>query len=104
MYESFDFDPGTASFEWDEEKDRINFEKHGIHFRTAARVFLDPNRLIREDTEHQEELRYDILGRVGKILFVVCAFRTNNTVRMISARLATKAEKERYEYGEDEFE
>ena len=37
MYESFDFDPGTASFEWDEEKDRINFEKHGIHFRTAAR-------------------------------------------------------------------
>ena len=104
MYESFDFDPGIASFEWDEEKDRINFEKHGIHFRTAARVFLDPNRLIREDTEHQEELRYVILGRVGKILFVVCAFRTNNTVRMISARLATKAEKERYEYGEDEFE
>ena len=49
MFEYFDIDLTKASFEWDEEKDRINFMKHGIHFRTAARVFLDPNKLIRED-------------------------------------------------------
>ena len=78
--------------------------KHGIHFRTAAKVFLDPKRLIREDEEHPEELRYDILGRVGKILFVVCAFRDQNAIRMISARLATAPEKERYEDGEDDYE
>ena len=100
----FDFDLEKLSFEWDEEKDRINFYKHGIHFKTAAKVFLDPNKLIREDEEHREELRYDVLGRVGKILFVVCAFRQENTVRLISARLATPTEKERYEYGEDDFE
>lgn len=104
MYELFEFDLSKASFEWDEEKDRINFEKHGIHFKTAAKVFLDPNKLIREDSEHPEEMRYDILGRVGKILFVVCSFRSYNTIRMISARLATKPEKERYEHGEDDFE
>ena len=104
MLGHFDLDLTNASFEWDEEKDRINFMKHGIHFRTAAKVFLDPNKLIREDEEHREELRYDILGKVGKILFVVCAFRDQNVIRMISARLATAPEKERYEYGEDDYE
>ena len=72
-------------------------------FATAAKVFLDPNKLIREDEEHPQEVRYDIPGKVGKVLFVVCAFREGNIVRLISARLATMLEKERYEYGEDEF-
>ena len=67
-------------------------------------MFLDPQKLIREDTEHPEELRFDVLGRVGKILFVVCALRKHDAVRLISARLATKAEKERYEDGEDDVE
>ena len=103
MYEYFNFDYKSASFEWDEEKDTANFRKHGIHFRTAAKVFLDPNKLIREDEEHLSEQRFDILGKVGKILFVVCAFREKNTVRLISARIATNPEKERYEHGENEM-
>ena len=43
------------SFEWDDEKEQINFAKHGIHFRTAVKVFFDPYKLIREDYEHPEE-------------------------------------------------
>ena len=104
MYESFDIDLDQFSFEWDEEKDRINFAKHGIHFKTAAKVFLDPNMLIREDEEHPQELRYDVLGRVGKVLFVVCAIKEENVIRLISARIATPLEKARYEHGEDDFE
>ena len=104
MFEHFDFDLSKATFEWDEQKDQINFSKHGIHFKTAAKVFLDPNKLIREDVEHPEEFRYDILGKVGKVLFVVCAFKEENVVRLISARLATVIERTRYEYGEDDFE
>ena len=104
MYEHFGFDLSQASFEWDERKDQINFAKHGIHFKTAVKVFLDPNKLIREDEEHPEELRYDILGKIGKVLFVVCAFKEENVVRMISARIATPMEKERYEHGEDDYE
>ena len=73
-------------------------------FKTAVKVFLDPNKLIREDEEHPEELRYDILGKIGKVLFVVCAFKEENVVRMISARIATPMEKERYEHGEDDYE
>lgn len=104
MYKCFDIDLSTVEFEWDERKDEINFVKHGIHFKTAAKVFLDPNKLIREDEEHPEELRYDVLGRVGKILFVVCAFKEENAIRQISARIATVPEKARYEYGEGEIE
>ena len=103
MYEYFDFDIANASFEWDEKKDRSNFQKHGIHFSTAARVFLDPNKLIRQDEEHEEEERYDILGKVGKVLFVVCVFRKETVVRLISARVASVPERKRYEYGEDEY-
>ena len=103
MYGYFEFDIKSASFEWDEEKDSLNFRKHGIHFKTAAKVFLDPYKLIREDEEHPGEERYNILGKVGKVLFVVCAFKEENIVRMISARLAALPEKERYEHGEDEF-
>lgn len=102
MFEFFELDVSKASFEWDDEKERLNFIKHGIHFKTAARVFLDPYKLIREDTEHPGEPRYDILGKVGKVLFVVCTFREGNTIRLISARLAAAAEKERYEHGEDD--
>ncbi|MBO4885488.1 MAG: BrnT family toxin [Clostridia bacterium] len=104
MFEFFDFDFSSVTFEWDEQKDRLNFIKHGIHFKTVAKVFLDPNKLIREDEEHPEELRYDILGMVGKVLFVVCAFKDENVVRLISARLATAIERARYEHGEDDFE
>ena len=46
------------------------------------------------------EKRYDILGKVGKVLFVVCTLKRENIVRIISARRATELEKARYEYGE----
>ena len=52
MYEYFEFDIDNSRFEWDEEKDHLNFTKHGIHFKTAVKVFLDPNKLIRVDEEH----------------------------------------------------
>ena len=103
MYEYFDYDIENASFEWDDEKDQLNFTKHGIRFRTAAKVFLDPYKLIREDEEHQEEERYNVLGKVGKVLFVVCAFRKDHVVRLISARMASAPERERYYNGEGEL-
>ena len=103
MYEFFDFDVEAASFEWDEDKEEQNFRKHGIHFRTAVKVFLDPYKLIRTDEEHPEEERYNILGKVGKVLFVICTIKEGNIVRMISARLATVPEKKRYNDGEDDF-
>jgi len=103
MYKKFECNIENFVFEWDESKDALNFQKHGIHFKTAVKVFLDPYMMIREDEEHPEELRFNILGKVRKVLFVVCTFRNQNTVRIVSARLASTLEKERYAYGEDDF-
>ena len=100
MYEYFDFDYPNTVFEWDDEKAAANFREHGIRFETASKVFADENKLIRRDEEHPDEDRYDVLGKVGKVLFVVCTLKKEDAVRIISARRATEPEKERYEHGE----
>ncbi|WP_022766675.1 BrnT family toxin [Butyrivibrio sp. XPD2006] len=103
MYNHFTIDFDTVDFEWDDEKDNYNFATHGIRFKTAAKVFLDPDALIRDDDEHLGEERYDVIGSIGKIIFVVITIRKGNTIRIISARCATKPEKERYLYGKNEY-
>ena len=104
MYEYFDIDLDTAEFEWDEEKEASNFSKHDIRFNTAVKVFKDENKLIRYDEEHPREERYDVLGCVGSVLFVVCAFKKDNVIRIISARRASAEEKRRYYNGPSEDE
>ena len=86
-------------FEWDEKKAEINLEKHGISFETAAKVFLDEDRLeIYDEVHSTEEDRYITIGRAGEILFVVYTERTPK-IRLISARRATPKERRLY-YGE----
>lgn len=59
-------------FEWDEEKNKINMEKHGIDFDTAMLVFNDLQRIEIYDIEHSlEEDRYNTIGMVNDVLFVV---------------------------------
>lgn len=83
-------------FEWDEEKDRLNQEKHGISFETAAYVFQDEHYIEMYDFEHSvDEDRYIAIGRVGELLFVVFTERAAN-IRLISARLATPSERRLY--------
>lgn len=88
-------------FEWDERKNQINQEKHGISFETAAYVFQDEHYIEMFDFEHStaDEERYIAIGRVGRILFVVFTERKDD-IRLISARLATEAERRLY-YDQD---
>ena len=85
-------------FEWDEEKNLINIKKHdGISFSMAVRVFLDENRIEKYDLDHStEEDRYNVIGMVEKLLFVVYTEREKDTIRIISARKATKEECDEY--------
>lgn len=87
-------------FEWDEEKAKLNLEKHGIPFEIAAKVFLDENRIEIYDEAHSnaEEERYITIGLAGKVLFVVYTTRCLR-IRMISARLANPMERRAY-YGD----
>ena len=82
--------------EWDEDKNRINIEKHGISFETAALVFADENCQELYDEDHSiDEDRYIAIGLVEEVLFVVHTVRNEN-IRLISARLATKTERNFY--------
>ena len=88
-------------FEWDDEKDRKNIAKHGIGFRTAILVFKDLNRLEKYDAAHSlNEDRYLTIGEINGTFMVVTVVYTERpeTIRIISARRATKEEKEEY-YG-----
>ena len=50
-------------FEYDDEKNRANIKKHGVSFRTAARVFFDYDRIEFYDDEHSfDEDRYNVIG------------------------------------------
>ena len=88
----------SLRFEWDENKAKLNFEKHGILFETAAKVVLDENRIeIYDETHSINEDRYITIGLANEVLFVVYTERTQN-IRLISARLATERERKVY-YG-----
>ena len=83
-------------YEWDSEKEALNIKKHGLDFDTAVLVFEDENYIEWYDTEHSKtEERYNVLGMVHDVLFVVYTERRDN-VRIISARLATKQERSLY--------
>ena len=87
-------------FEWDDEKERINnIAKHGIDFSTAALVFGDINRIEKYDNLHSEnEDRYITIGKISGATIVVMVVYTERSpaIRIISARMATKREKEAY--------
>ena len=86
-------------FEWDELKNEANKRNHGISFETAAFVFNDENRIEIYDAVHSKinDDRYITIGKVRKVLYVVFTEREDK-IRIISARLAEKKEKEIY-YG-----
>jgi len=122
------FQLGGMTFEYDEEKNKKNIMKHGIDFRTAARVFFDYDRIEYVDELHSyEEKRFNTIGdtsvgricfdstvtgmplcgkSVNDILFVVYTDRVTivkngqniDVTRIISARLATSFERGIY-YG-----
>lgn len=93
-------------FEWDDAKAAGNLAKHGVDFMDAMNVLLDPLAMTRFDDEHgEDEERWVSLGRAanGQLLLVVHTFSATgpNTalVRLISARPATRREREQYEAG-----
>lgn len=84
-------------FEWDEEKNCLNIEKHGISFEEAVQVFDDVH-LSRVDTrEEYGEVREITIGMIaGTVVAVVVHTDREEAIRMISARKANKRERSTY--------
>jgi uncharacterized protein len=85
------------AYQWDRNKARANFLKHGVHFADAVSVFADDMAVTIED-DHPGEERLVTLGTdaLGRILAVVFTWR-GDVIRIISARKATKQERKQYE-------
>jgi len=89
-------------FIWDENKNRQNFRKHSVHFETAVLVFDDPYAITQRDDTFDDEERWMTVGAIGpgSILLIVHAFyeeRTEEVIRIISARAAESHERRAYE-------
>jgi hypothetical protein len=90
-------------FSWDARKALRNLAKHGVPFEEAATVFADPDALDWADPEHSgEEHRSKRLGvsAAGRVLLLVYTVRRlehdRETVRIISARRASRKERQAY--------
>ena len=86
-------------FEWDEGKNQENIRKHGIAFHEAKTVFSDEHALLIDDPEHSDvEDRFVLLGLSADLhTLVVChCYRHGAVIRIISARKATRREREYY--------
>jgi len=91
----------ALTFEWDKNKARENLRKHGVAFDEATTVFGDPlTQTIPDPVHSTQEQRYITIGVSyrGRTLVVVHAERGERT-RIISARLATRTERNVYEEG-----
>jgi uncharacterized DUF497 family protein len=91
----------TYRFTWDRAKGDANSRKHGVAFEEALTVFGDPLARIHDDPLHSgRESREIIVGHsaTGRLILVSFTER-HGTIRLISARRATRHEREDYEKG-----
>ncbi|MGO5337990.1 BrnT family toxin [Bilifractor sp. LCP19S3_H10] len=87
------------TFEWDQEKNKVNIAKHGISFELASKAFFDPLRIDLYDKRHsQEEDRFITIGYVRGVAILIAYTATEDKVRIISARRALKSEIETFYY------
>ena len=86
-------------FDWDPGKAESNLRKHAVSFEEASTVFGDPLALFMKDPDHSfEQERYLLLGMSTRQRLMVVAFTERPALtRLISARLATRTERRRYE-------
>ncbi len=84
-------------FQWDKQKNAANEAKHGISFEQAAQIFRSPILKRQDDRRDYREQRFIALGTYdGEVLCVVFTERDGD-IRVISARKASKHEREKYQ-------
>jgi uncharacterized protein len=93
-------------FEWDSRKADHNLVKHGVAFEVAELVWRDPAYFVVSDRHESGEERWHAIGLVRGVLIltVIHTYRDRKgeeRVRIIGARRATRAERDRYEAQDD---
>ena len=87
-------------YEWNQDKDRVNQAKHKVSFETACLVFEDPIHLSIQDRHEHSDERWQTLSMVDEVVLLLVAHTVvedEELIRIISARKATRKEKQIYE-------
>lgn len=87
------------AYQWNRDKAAANFRKHGIDFADAVSIFSDDLAITIPDERFDEE-RFVTIGvdAFGRVLVVVYTMR-DDEIRIVSARKATRQERQQYEEG-----
>ena len=104
----YNYNDGVAGirFEWDEAKNLVNQRKHGVSFEDASEVFRDPLCVSLKDRIVDGEQRWQTYGEVDGWLLMMVAHTvteeeihgmTIELIRIVSARHASRKERQRYE-------
>jgi uncharacterized DUF497 family protein len=88
--------------EWNEDKNKSNRKKHGLSFEKAQQVFDDPLQINIQDRHSNGEERWQTIGIIDGLAIVLVAHTLqdnegNEIIHIISARKATKRERQHYE-------
>ena len=88
-------------FEWNARKAAGNLRRHGVSFEEAASLFFDPLSATGDDPDHSlDERRFVTFGMSSSGRLLVVAYAAHDdAIRIITARLATRAERKLYEEG-----
>ena len=87
-----------VAFEWDSQKAISNFRKHKVKFELAAEAFFDPFVCYLDEQIVGSELRERLIGLTTTwLLLLIVYVMRGDVIRIISARMVTKAEREIYE-------
>lgn len=83
-----------AGFEWDDERDKENRQKHRVSFSEAQYAFLDPRRIVAEDIVNgSEENRFYCIGRVKDGISTFRSTYGNDVIRAYGAGYRRKGRK-----------
>ena len=86
----------SSQFEWDEEKSRVNRAKHGISFEEAQAIFNGPVLTAVDEREDYGEERFISTGQLSTLVVVVVHTSRSGRIRLISARMANRKERQTY--------
>lgn len=76
----------SSTFEWDDNKNRLNQEKHDVSFEVAQHAFLDTSRVIAKDLKHSDnEERYYCFGKIDENILTVRFVYRDHKIRIIGA-------------------
>lgn len=85
------------NFEWDKNKNKQNFQKHGISFEEAIEIFDGVVFTSIDERYDYEEIREISIGAIqGVVIITVAHTDRNGKIRLISARKATPKERRTY--------